>query len=89
MLTFYLGVFVKIFFDLLSFLILVRVVLSWMQGHHTHNGLTRFVTEVTDPVMNVARKITPRLGMIDLSPVIALVALDLIRSLLLYLIGKQ
>lgn len=86
MLIFYLGTFVRIFFDILSFLIIVRVLLSWFPNR-PHNALFDFIFEVTTPVLRVARKITPRLGMIDLSPIIALLALDLLRTLILALLS--
>ena len=86
MLFLYLGAFIKIFFDILSFLIIVRVLLSWFPNR-PHHALFDFIIEVTNPVLNAAKRVTPRLGMIDLSPIIALVALDLFRTLLLTLLS--
>lgn len=88
MLIVYLGTFIRIFFDILSFLIIVRVLLSWFPNR-PHNALFDFIFEVTTPVLRVARKVTPRIGMIDLSPIIALIALDLIRTLLMALLSSS
>lgn len=85
MLSLYLAEFIKIFFDILSFLIIVRVLLSWFP-HRPHNAFFDFIVDATNPVMRLARKITPPLGMLDLSPVIALLAISLLRSLLLSLL---
>jgi YggT family protein len=86
MLITYLGAFIKIFFDIYSFLIIVRVLMSWFP-QRPHNALFDFITDVTNPVLNLAKKIIPPLGMIDLSPIIVLVALDLLKSLLLALLN--
>jgi len=36
-----------------------------------HNSFFDFIIDVTNPVMDLAKKITPPLGMIDISPIIA------------------
>ncbi len=77
--------FIKTLFDLLSVAIIARILLSWFQ---TSRGgpLHRFVNDITEPIIRVAKKITPRTGMIDLSPLIALIALDIIRAILIRLL---
>lgn len=87
MLIVYLAEFVKIFFNILSFLIIVRVLMSWFP-HRPHNRLFDFITDATNPVMRLARKITPPIGMLDLSPVIALLAISLLQTLLLSLLAS-
>jgi len=86
MLNFYLARFINIFFSVLSFAILARVLLSWMPGLH-HNRLVQLVREITEPVLSLARKITPKLGMLDLSPMVAILALEFLRSLILYFLN--
>jgi YggT family protein len=74
--------FLEIFFNLLSLFILARVLLSWMQGIKDH-PVVSFIHDTTDPVLNLAKKITPRAGMLDLSPLIAMVGLDILKTVLL------
>ncbi len=81
------AVFIKIFFELLGFAIIVRVILSWLGGR-VQNKFTVFIHEVTEPVLAFFKKILPPMGMFDLAPLVALIALDLIKNLLLYLLGK-
>lgn len=81
------SVFIKIFFELLGFAIIIRVILSWIGGR-AHNRFTVFVHEITEPVLGFVKKILPPMGVMDFSPLVALVGLDLIKNLLLYLIGK-
>ncbi len=84
MLILYLAAFIKIFFDILSFLVIVRVLLSWFP-HRPHQGFFDLIFEITDPILGLAKKIIPPLGMVDLSPIIVLFALNLLKSLLLAL----
>ncbi len=75
----------QILFDLMSFAILARVIMSWfvMSGGGEGGGgggrMKVMLYEITEPVLSVFRKIIPRLGMIDISPLIALLALDFIK----------
>ncbi len=54
--------------------------MSWFRG--PSNGITRFVHEATEPILRIARKITPKTGMLDLSPIVAVIGLDLLRYLI-------
>ncbi len=86
MLIVYLAAFIKIFFDILSFLIIVRVLLSWFPNR-PHNAFFDFIMDVTNPVLNFFKRIIPPIGMIDISPIVALIVLDLLRTLLLALLN--
>ena len=68
----------NILFTTYSFLLLVRVFGSWFP-RFAQSSAMRFVGFYTDPYLNVFRKIIPPLGMIDLSPMFALMGLQLIQ----------
>jgi YggT family protein len=78
--------FISIFFDLLSFAILVRVILSWVHAPGA-GRLKMIIHDITEPVLAPFQKSIFRIGMIDLSPIIALVVLDIVKSLLLTVIN--
>lgn len=80
--------FINIFFEILSFAIMIRVLLSWV-GAKARNRLTIFINEITEPILAFAKKILPSTGMLDLSPLIALVGLSLIKNILLYLLAAK
>ena len=73
-------------FRVYYFLIIVRVVMSWIRVGD--NAVTRFVYEMTEPVLGLFRRlIPPRPSFpLDLSPILAYVVLQLIESLLIRLI---
>ena len=66
-------------------LILVRVVLSFVQVSPYH-PLVQMVYQLTEPILEPIRNIMPRTGMIDFSPLIALLLLGLLRRLIFMLL---
>ncbi|MFN3974777.1 MAG: YggT family protein [Dehalococcoidia bacterium] len=58
--------------------ILVRVILSWFPIGG-NNPIVAFVYQVTEPILAPIRRIVPRIGVIDLSPLIAIIILVLIQ----------
>ena len=61
-------------------LIFVRIILSWVR-HNPYMPVFRFIYEITEPYLRVFRRIIPPIGMIDLSPIVALLALQFIEYL--------
>ncbi len=51
--------------------IFVRIILSWT-GVDPSSPLYTVIHEITEPILGPIRSIMPRLGMIDLSPMIAM-----------------
>ena len=62
--------------------ILLRAILSWFSPRPT-NMLVNILYQVTEPLLAPLRRIVPRVGMLDLTPLVAIVLLQLIGSLLL------
>ncbi len=81
----YLSVFISVFIDIYSFVIIATILMSWFPGGSFQ--LKSFLKDVTEPYLVVFRNIIPRIGMIDISPVVALISLDLIKYLLLTIIS--
>lgn len=83
--------FVKIFTELVFFAILARVLISWFsmgRGGRPSGRIGVFVFEATDPFINLARKLPHRVGMLDLSPIIAMFGINILGGLLANLIYK-
>ena len=72
---------VNILADLLIFLIIARTILSWFVRDQRH-GLVKLLSDLTEPILRPIRRATPRMGMLDLSPFIALIIIQLLRSLI-------
>lgn len=65
--------------NILSFLIILRVVLSWLMVFPT-NILLQYLFDVTDFFLKPVQKIIPPLGMIDFSPFIILIFLQFLKQ---------
>jgi YggT family protein len=63
-------------------LILIRVALSWFPGVDPWNPLVRALRTVVDPVLYPFRRILPTFAGFDLSPILAIIVLDQIRTII-------
>jgi YggT family protein len=70
-------------FDLYSLVILVAVILSWVRLP-PDNPIVRITTALTEPLLAPIRRVLPDIGGFDLSPLVLLLALRLLRSILLF-----
>ena len=77
---------VEIAYKIVFYAILVRVVASWL-GYFQYTKWLRPVYAITDWIILPLRRVIPPIGMIDLSPFAALIALMLLRRLLLLPFG--
>lgn len=73
----YLRNFVEIFALALTVLILGRVLVSWVDASG-RSQLSAFLIQATEPILGPIRRLLPRTGMLDLSPMIAMLALSLV-----------
>jgi len=72
-------------------LILIRVLMSWiprMPYHPWLRSVLDFISETTDPYLNLFRRMIPPIGGgLDLSPMIGIVLLYILRGLVVALIA--
>ncbi|MGI5875334.1 MAG: YggT family protein [Dethiobacteria bacterium] len=79
---------VSALFDIFYYLILIRIILSFFPvspyANPTLANIIYFLRQLTEPFLAPFRKIVPPLRMgLDLSPILALIVLRLIRNFLL------
>lgn len=72
------ALFLKIFF----FALIISVILSWV-APHSHNPAALLVTQICEPVLAPFRRFLPAMGGLDLSPIFAFIALNLLDMLLI------
>ena len=82
--TFFVSI-IRILCDVITILIFVRVVVSWYSPRPT-NKLVIILYRVTEPFLAPLRRIIPRVGMFDFTPLVAVILIQLIRYLSLYLL---
>lgn len=62
-----------------TLLIIIRVIFSWGLVSYT-NRLMRFLVDVTEPLLGPLRRVIPRLGWLDISPLVAILILWLFQA---------
>ena len=70
------ALFLKIFF----FALIISVILSWV-APHSHNPAAVLVYQLCEPVLAPIRRFLPSMGGLDLSPIFAFIALNLLDML--------
>ena len=72
--------YLRLLCEVLSLIILVRVILSWVMPRP--NTLTNILDRITEPILSPIRHILPATGMFDFSPLVAMILLQLIARLI-------
>ena len=73
--------FVDLLFTAMTFAIFGRVIISWI-APRGGDPLSNFLIQITEPILAPIRQIMPKLGMFDLSPMVALIVLNVIRPVI-------
>jgi YggT family protein len=68
--------------QLYIFVLLARILMSWIPNLDPYNPAVQMLVRVTDPVLEPARRIIPPIGMIDISPIVVFFALSMLSRLL-------
>lgn len=77
---------IDLVFTLLIFAIIARAIVSWLPMDRYHPAI-QILDSITEPILAPLRRVIPPVGMMDITPIIALIGLQIlqtiIRSLLL------
>ncbi len=73
--------FLQLLCEVLTMAILLRAILSWFSPRPT-NILVNILHQITEPILAPLRRIIPRVGMLDFTPLVAILLLQLISYLL-------
>ncbi|WP_027364832.1 YggT family protein [Desulfotruncus alcoholivorax] len=73
--------FINVAFEVYTWLIFIRIILSWVRLN-PYQPLVKFIYETTEPFLGLFRRIIPPIGVVDISPIAAFFALELVRRLL-------
>jgi YggT family protein len=65
---------------LLAIALLIRALLSWVV-RDPYNPIVKALDTITEPILQPLRQIMPRTGMIDLTPMVAMILLFLLSSI--------
>ncbi len=66
--------------QLLILAILARAVLSWFV-RDPYNPIMQALNSITEPILEPLRRIMPRMGMMDFTPLVAIIVLSIIAGM--------
>lgn len=66
------------FINIYLLLIFVRILLTWFPTVEWMNQVSSFLSPITDPYLNIFRSFIPPIGGLDLSPILAIIVLQLV-----------
>lgn len=78
--------FIYFLFQALFIAILGRVIMSWVDPQGG-TRISQVLREITEPILGPIRNVVPTIGMFDISPIVALLLLQLIEQVLLSALG--
>ena len=80
--------FINVFLILYGLVILLYIITSWLRLPYspTLNRIQRFLYDVCEPYLRIFRRLLPATGAIDLSPMLALLALGVIDRFLIWVL---
>ncbi|MBI3317493.1 MAG: YggT family protein [Candidatus Omnitrophica bacterium] len=67
--------------QILYWALFLRILLSWLPVD-PYNNFVQLLTQVTDPLLAPFRRLPLQIGMLDISPILAFVALFFLRNVL-------
>ena len=76
---------VNILFELLNFLLIARIILSWIP-HNRYHPLIQIIYNITEPILQPFRNMINPMGGMDLSPIIVFFLLRLLQGYLINLL---
>ena len=76
---------IDLIFTFFYLAIMARIILSWFRIDPYH-PVSVLLFRVTEPILAPFRNIIPPIGMIDLSPIVALVVLGIVQQVLFFII---
>jgi len=76
---------IRLLFQALYVLLIIRVLLSWVPGVAQDHPAVAFVFRATSPLLTPIRRVMPPVGGLDLSPLVAILLLTLVQTLVINL----
>ena len=80
------GELVMLVINVFMFAIIIQVILSWVNPGN-YNPVTALLYSITSPIMRPIQRVIPPVSGIDLSPLVAIIGLQVLRMLILPLLG--
>jgi YggT family protein len=75
-----------VIFQALTFAVFFNAILSWLVMLYPRNSIVislyHVLRQITDPILAPLRRIVPLIGMVDITPIIAIIILQIISQVI-------
>lgn len=71
--------------NIYSFILLARVLMTWIPNLDYNNPIVKFLFQATEPVLKPIRNALPQSGGIDFSPIVVFILISVITRMLITL----
>ena len=79
--------FIYVFASVYVIVLIAYVLTSWVQLPYSVQPLQRFLYDVCEPYLRIWRRVLPSFGPIDLSPMVAIIAVGVASSILIAILN--
>ena len=79
--------FIRYLFNFYEYSMFAYILSSWVP-QIKNNSIVEFLEAICEPYLKLFRKIIPPIGMLDISPVVALIVLSLLQNFIVTLLFK-
>lgn len=77
---------VQFLFELYSFVLLARILTSWLNLDPYTNPIVRLLYQLTEPLLAPIRRVLPPAGMMDFSPIVGFIIIMVVERIVLSLL---
>jgi YggT family protein len=74
--------FVDLIFTLLTLAIIIDALLSWFPMDRYNNPIARLLDQIVAPILEPLRRVVPPIGMMDITPLVALIILQILQAII-------
>ncbi len=78
---------IQFFFDIIFLLILGRIILSFLPQFRS-NQIAEMIYGITEPILSPFQRLIPPIGMLDISPMVAIIVMGIAQQILLSLVAS-
>jgi uncharacterized protein YggT (Ycf19 family) len=80
--------FIDVFISVYALVVFLYVLTSWVRLPYSLSPVQRFLYEVCEPYLRLWRRVLPSFGPLDLSPMVAIIALVILERILINILDR-
>ncbi len=70
--------FLALVLNIYTFVLVARILMTWIPNLDPSHPIAQLLFQITEPVLEPARKLIPSIGMIDVSPIVVFFVLQVL-----------